>query len=122
MIDIIGFLIWIGSFIIKRLVFLFALIAGIIYTVKQKKLGDYFYSLGYGNDLFGAKLIAPFANKHFIKQGGKKYGTEDNKTISYYMAINKRYGFNTPAADWWERRINFFDKNHLEKTLKKHNL
>lgn len=119
MIDIVGFIIWIGSFIIKRLVFLFALIMGIFYTIKDKKLGDYFYSLGYGNDLFGAKLIAPFANRHFIKQGGHNYGSKDNKTISYYMAINKRDGFNTPAVDWWERRINFFDKNHLEKTLQK---
>ena len=122
MTDIVGFIIWIGSFIIKRLIFLYALIRGIIYAIKDKKLGDYFYSLGYGNDLFGAKLIAPYANRKLIKPNGIKYGTEDNKTISYYMAVNKRNGTNTPEADWWEKQINKVDKNHLEKTLKKHNL
>lgn len=120
--DITGFIIWIGSFIIKRLVFLCGLLTGIYYSTKDKKLGDYFYSLGYGNDLFGAKLIAPFANRYFIKSGGHKYGSIDNKSISYYMAINKRDKFNTPTADWWERKINFFDKNHLQKTLIKNNL
>jgi len=113
--DTLGAIIWIGSAIIKLLVFLYALIAGIILSIKDKKLGDYFYSLGYGNDLFGAKLIAPYANRRLIKEGGIKYGTEDNKTISYYMSANKRNGTNTKEADWWEHKINIFDKNHLSK-------
>jgi hypothetical protein len=71
------------------------------------------------NDIFGNKLIAPYANRHFIKPGGRRYG--QNETISLTMALNKRDGFNTKEADFWERCINIFDKNHLEKTLRKNN-
>lgn len=128
MIDIVGFLIWVLSLVSKIIIFPYALIRGIIYAAIDKKLGDYFYSLGYGNDLFGLKLIAPYANRHFVKEGGFKFGepnkyTKDgNKTISFYMAINKLHGFNTPEADKWERRINLVDKNHLNKTLAKNNI
>jgi hypothetical protein len=34
------------------------------------------------------------------------------------MAKNKYSGIAYPAAYKWEKRIDFFDKNHLEKTLK----
>jgi hypothetical protein len=119
MTDIVGFIIWILSAVLKRLLFGYALCRGVIYAIKDKRLGDYFYSLGIGNDIFGNKLIAPYANRHFIKPGGRRYG--QNETISLTMAINKRDGYNTKEADFWERCINIFDDNHLEKTLLKNN-
>lgn len=118
-----GFGIWALSVIVKFFVFGYALIRGIIYSAKDKKLGFYFYKLGYGNDLFGAKLIAPYANRHFIKKGGYKYGepnkytVDGNKTISFFMAINKMDGFNTTEADKWEKKIDQVDPNHLEKII-----
>lgn len=125
MVDIVGFAIWVLSVVVKTLIFMYSFVTGIFYSAKDKKLGDYFFSLGYGNDLFGAKLIAPYANKHFIKPGGFEYGkpnryTKDgNKTISFFMAINKQHGFNTKEADALEKLINVFDKDHLKKTLNK---
>jgi hypothetical protein len=113
MIDIVGFIIWIGSGLLKRLFFLFGLILGVYHSIKDKKLGDYFYSLGIGNDIWGNKLIAPHANKYWIKKGGRKYG--GNETISKTMAYNKRDGYNTSRADFWENLINKVDKNHLSK-------
>lgn len=121
-----GILIYIGSWLIKRAVFLYAFISGSIIKIREKRWGDYTFSLAYGNDLFGAKLIAPHANKYWIKSGGYKYGEpnkftmDGNKTISFFMAINKKEGFNTPEADWWEKKINIVDKDHLKKTLEKY--
>lgn len=114
--DIIGFLYWLGSILLKILLFIPALCQGIKLSAQSRKLGDYLFSLASGNDTWGNKLIAPHANKYFVKPGGRRYGK--NEHISLTMAINKRDGFNTEIADKWERRINFFDKDHLNKTLK----
>ena len=113
MIDIIGFIIWIVSALAKLFLFIPSLVLSGYVAIKNKKLGDYFYSLGIGTDIYGNKLIAPYANKKFIKKGGRKYG--GNETISKTMAYNKRDGYNTEVADKWENLINIFDKNHLSK-------
>lgn len=101
--------------ILLIIMFVPAIFQGLVISHREKNVGDYGYSLGSGIDIFGCKLIAPHANKYWVKPGGRRYGK--NEHISLTMAINKRDGFNTPDADKWERRINWFDKNHLEKTL-----
>lgn len=118
MTDLLGIIIWLGSGLLKRLVLAYAFVRSSMIAIKEKKWGDYTYSLGIGNDIFGNKLIAPYANKYWVKSGGRKFG--GNETISLCMAFNKRDGYNTPEADWWERRINFFQKNHLQITLDKY--
>lgn len=102
------------------LLFIPALWQGFVISHRKKNVGDYSYSLGSGIDIFGNKLIAPHANKYWVKPGGRMYG--QNEHISLTMAINKRDGFNTPDADKWEKRIDFFDSNHLYKTLVLHGL
>lgn len=111
--DLKGIGIWLLGVFAKLVFFLPAIIQGIRISHKKKNVGDYFYSLGSGIDLFGAKLIAPHANKYWVKEGGRLYGKHEH--ISTTMAINKRYGYNTKYADRWERFINFFDTNHLDK-------
>lgn len=112
-----GFGFWVFSFTVKVLVFFPALYLSGKQAVKSKKLGDYFMSLAFGNDTFGNRLIAPHANVYWVKPGGRQYGAAEN--ISVTMAWNKKHGFSTEHADKWERYINKFDKNHLEKTYKK---
>jgi hypothetical protein len=112
-----GFIIWLLSVIVKKLVHLIAWILSVIQAIKDKKLGDYFYSLGIGNDIYGNKLIAPHANKYWVKKGGHEFGSSE--TISRTMAKNKRDGFNTKHADRWEEIINVVDRNHLAKVASK---
>lgn len=120
MIDIVGFLIWILATLLKVVIFLPAIVLSIIQAAKNKKLGDYFYSLGIGTDIYGNKLIAPFANRYFKKEGGHDYGC--NETISLCMAKNRRDGFETKSAKFVGNLIEFFDPNHLQETLNKNNM
>lgn len=114
--DLKGFGIWIGAVFLRIVMFFPAVFQGVKISIQKKRLGDYFWSLGSGIDIWGNKLIAPHANKHWVKPGGRQYGM--NEHISLTMAINKHYGHNTKYADRWERVINKVDKDHLAKTLK----
>jgi hypothetical protein len=113
--DFKGFLTMIGGGVLRIILFFPAIWQGSVISIRSKKLGDYYWSIGSGTDIWGNKLIAPHANKYWVKPGGRQYGK--NEHISLTMALNKQNGFNTPDADKWERRINRFDKDHLKKTL-----
>lgn len=119
MTDIVGFLIWVLATLLKVVIFLPALILSIIQAAINKKLGDYFYSLGIGTDIYGNKLIAPFANRYFKTKDGHEYG--GNETISLCMAKNKKAGTCTKSAEVLGSMIEFFDKDHLNETLNKNN-
>lgn len=112
-----GIVVFLFARLVRWLVFFPALFQGLVISAQEKNIGDYGKSLGIGEDIFGNKLIAPHANKYWIKPGGTRFGS--NETISETMAKNKRDGFNTKYADRWERLINRFEKNHLQKTLER---
>lgn len=100
----------------QLLVMLFGIILlpwSIILVIHQKRFGEYKYEVARGWDILANKLFEPAFNLKL----GKGFGGDE--TISERMAKNKQDKTNTKTADWWEKRINFFDKNHLEKTLSK---
>lgn len=104
----------------KILVRVFGLILlpwSIFLAIRHKKLNLYYYEVSRGWDILANKLYAPALNSRLVKKGGKEFG--DDETISQCMAYNKFFGFDTHTAKKWEKRINVFDKNHLEKTLNK---
>jgi hypothetical protein len=120
MIDIKGFGIWLLAFVLKTILSPFLFVYSIGIAAKEKRIGDYFYELGRGLDIAANKTLEPFLNKYFKIKKGHRFGGDN--TISYDMAINKRYNWSTKLADRVEKIINKVDKNHLDKTLKKHEL
>lgn len=119
MADLRGIALFLFAWLAKAIIFFPALCQGIKISAEKKNIGDYGYELASGTDIYGNKLIAPHANKYWVKPGGRPYGL--NEHISVTMAINKHNQHNTQYADRWERVINFLDKNHLQKTLNKLN-
>lgn len=100
----------------KLIVKLFGIVLlpwSIIIAIKQKRLNAYFYEVARGWDILANKLYEPALSKKL----GPNFGGDE--TISQRMAKNKYSGIAYPDAYKWEKRIDFFDKNHLEKTLKK---
>lgn len=81
----------------------------IFIAIKEKRLGRYFYEIARGWDILANKAYEPA-----LKKLGPGFGQDE--TISQRMAFNKRFGLDTDEARKWEKRINYFDKNHLEKT------
>lgn len=80
---------------------------------KEKRFSKYRYEVARGWDILANKMYEPVFNKKLVKKNGRKFGGDE--TISQCMAFNKYYGYDTPTAKKWERRINLFDKNHLDK-------
>lgn len=104
----------------KLIVKLFGIVLlpwSIILAIKQRRLNAYYYEVARGWDILANKLYAPALNSRLVKKGGRMFGNDE--TISQCMAYNKFFGHDTTTAKKWERRINIFDKNHLEKTLNK---
>lgn len=56
-------------------------------------------------------------NKVFIKRNGYRFGSRRDR-FGYVVAINKRLKTLTKGGLWVARILNFFNKNHLEKTIK----
>lgn len=112
---------YILSLFSKLIVRLFGIVLfpwSIIIAIKQKRLNSYFYEVARGWDILANKLYEPALNSRLTTNNS--FGGDE--TISQAMAKNKFINnTHTPTADKWEKRINFFDKDHLQKTLKKTN-
>lgn len=78
-------------------------------AIKEKRFKKYCYQLSRGVDILANKAYEPVLNKKI----GPGFGKDE--TISQRMAFNKRNGLSYPDAAKWEKRINIFDKNHLDK-------
>ena len=116
MTDFAAFIVALFAFVIVRVFGLILLPWSLFLAIKQKRLNSYFYEVGRGFDILANKLYEPALNSK-LQRNGRKFGQDE--TISQCMAFNKKYGFDTSTAKWWEKRINTIDKNHLEKTLNK---
>jgi len=113
MTDLVAFILVLFAKLIVRLFGIVLFPWSIIIAIKDKKLNAYFYEVARGWDILANKLYAPAFNKKL----GPNFGGDE--TISQRMAKNKYSGIAYPAAYKWEKRIDYFDKNHLEKTLNK---
>lgn len=92
-------------------------IAGVIITACNRKLAFYLYDLAVCIDVFGNVLGGPLWNVIFRRKGGYQFGSRFD-TISFAMACNKRIGTLSKFGLFVEVLLNFFDKNHLEKTYR----
>lgn len=100
------------SFIAHFLVKLFGVILfpwSLVLVIYNGGWRAYWYEVSRGWDILANKLYAPAFNKKL----GPGYGGDE--TISQRMAFNKRNKLSYPDAAKWETRINYFDKNHLDK-------
>ncbi len=112
MTDFVGFILALFASFLVRLFGIVLLPWSIIIAIHDKRLNSYFYEIGRGFDILANKMYEPSLNS---KMG---YGFGKDETISQAMARNKRKGTDTLTAKWWERLINKFDKNHLDKVKK----
>jgi hypothetical protein len=83
---------------------------------KGRGLSEYFMDLGIIEDVYGNVLGREFWNDTLKASNGYKFGSRKD-TISYAMAINKRLKTLTARGLALEKILNFFDKDHLEKTI-----
>jgi hypothetical protein len=116
--DFKGFCIWMLQNVLKVLVFLPGLYLSGKQVIKDKYLGGWLYTLGYGGDIWGNKFIAPHANKHWKTPSGYSYGKDE--PISLPLAINLRDGTHLPKCHKWVKGIEKSDKGHMRKTLIAH--
>lgn len=113
-----GFGVWMLQFVTKTLVFIPGAYLNIKQAAKERRLGWYFYSLGYGGDIWGNKFIAPHANAHWITKEGYRFGLDE--PISKPLAINVYNWTLTRKMIKYVKSVEIPDKNHLAKTLRSH--
>lgn len=114
-----GFLVNLLSIVAKVILLLPALLLNIGESKRKKQVGGYFYTLGYGRDIWGNKLIAPYANRYFIPADGHLFGLDE--PISLPLAVNCRDDkFLDDEAKWWVYAIEKANHGHMRTTLKGH--
>lgn len=113
-----GFGVWMLQVIIKSIVTVPGFILSAYQAVKGKYFGGYMYTLGYGGDIWGNKLIAPHANAKWVKPEGHQYGGDE--PISLPLALSVRDNTILKPAIKYVISIEKADKNHMRKTLRAH--
>ena len=117
MTDFVAFIVMIFAALLVRVFGIILLPWSIYLAIKQRRLNSYLYEVGRGLDILANKLYEPALNSK-LQNDGHKFGQDE--TISQSMARNKfETKTDTDTARWWEKRINFFDKQHLAKTYSK---
>lgn len=81
-----------------------------------KRLMKYFREVAYIIDVAFCVLGQFFWNDTMKKKGGYDFGSPHD-SISECMGQNKRIANETKWGAWWGRRLNKWDKNHLEKAI-----
>ena len=79
-----------------------------------------FLGIAISVDQLGNVVCQHLFNDILIKKAGYKFGNTDD-TISYVLGCNKHFKHLTKLGLMLCSMLNFFDKNHVEKTYEKSN-
>jgi hypothetical protein len=85
-------------------------------AAKNKQLNSYFNQLAVIIDVFGNVLGQHLFNRILKKPGGYLFGNRRD-TISYAMGINKKFDNLSKFGKRIEKILNWFDEDHLNKTI-----
>jgi 8-oxo-dGTP diphosphatase len=107
--DIIGFLLFLVSTILRIILFPVIYLYGFYKSAVEKKIGDYNYSVAEITDIWGNVTGAHLFNDVLITKEGYKFGNS-NETISRVLSINRNMGTLTNMGEGivWVL-INIFD-------------
>lgn len=113
----IGITLRIVSKILKDCFGTFAIIYTCIkFSLKPKKIDEYFYQLSSAEDQYGNVLLQHPCNDILITTDGYKFGNEDEK-MSSVLGKNKLKGTNRKGGKFVSKILNKADKNHVEKSI-----
>ena len=113
-----GFGLWLLQVIMKTLITVPGFILSAYQAVKGKYFGGYMYTLAYGGDIWGNKLIGPHANAYWITSNGYKFGQDE--PISLPLAINVARNTYTEKMKKYVIGIEKVDPGHMKMTLLSH--
>lgn len=113
------FLVFLGSIILKLILSPILLSYGIYRAFREKRLEEYFKQMSIKIDVLGNVMGKDIFNKTLREKEGYSFGNNCD-TISYSMAINKRFNNLSKFGKLIEKLLNFVDNNHLEKSIKYH--
>lgn len=124
-----GFILFLIAFVSTSILTVIYLPVNIIYYIftfkwktGSKKLNKYFYQMALSIDQFANVSLQTPLNFLMINEISFKYGEhhkfgDEDDTISYCLAMNKKYNSLTKFGKFWAWFLNKVDKNHLQKAL-----